>query len=221
MKRRSATADRILEASRQIFNQKGYAASSVTEIAASLGMSQGNLTYHFPTKRDLAVALEDEALRMMQDRRRGLKPGVIADDYIEHLVFAMELTWRFRFVLRDRPEYAGAALGRRNDSQIQADYSELVGLLNRISEQGLYLTKATPPIEQLARSLWIVSRYWIDSLRELEGLQEISWADQERGIQHHLGVLLPCLKATARREFNAALQRIAADNRRLASTRPI
>ena len=54
MTKRSATASRILEASRKLFNAKGYTATSVTEIAASLGISQGNLTYHFPTKQALA-----------------------------------------------------------------------------------------------------------------------------------------------------------------------
>ena len=62
----------------------------------------------------------------------------------------------------------------------------------------------------LARSLWIVSRYWMDHLHESEGLAHIRWEDQERGIEHHFAVLLPCLTASARRAFEAALRRAAA-----------
>ncbi len=205
MKARSHTADRILEASRKAFNEKGYAATSVTEIAASLDMSQGNLTYHFPTKRDLAIALEDDAILSMREYRLTKKNGSLADNYIDHLLFGMQLTWRYRFLLRDRIHYAGAPVGQRPDSELTADYEGLVDLLKRIDEEGLFLRDNEQNIDVLARSLWIVSRYWVDYLRELEGLEQVSWTDQKRGIQHHLAVLFPYLKVSARREFEAAL----------------
>ncbi|GAB5487793.1 MAG: TetR/AcrR family transcriptional regulator [Parasphingorhabdus sp.] len=205
MKARSHTAQKILEAARKAFNLRGYASTSVTEIASELGMSQGNLTYHFPTKRDLAMALENDLLQMMRDRKAKPSPGPIAQDYVEHLMFGMELTWRYRFVMRDRTQYAGGPIGTRDDSELLTDFDELVTLLKRAKKEKLFLANSGPSIDVLARSLWIVSRYWIDYLRELEGLKEISWADQERGIQHHFAVLLPCLKVSARREFQAAL----------------
>lgn len=205
MKTRSATAIRILEASRKLFNAKGYAATSVTEIASSLGMSQGNLTYHFKTKRDLAMQLEADVLQMMKARRMNRNPGPLAEDYVEHLLFGMELTWNNRFLMRDRMQYAGTPIGRRPDSELMADFYELTSLLVRIREQNLFTKDSAQDIDVLARSLWIVSRYWIDYLRELEGLTEISWADQERGIQHHFAILLPNLKLSARRAFKAAL----------------
>jgi len=205
MKTRSATAIRILEASREHFNAKGYAATSLTEIAASLGMSQGNLTYHFPTKRHLAMQLETDAQQLMKARRANLSPGPLAEDYVEHLLFGMELTWNIRFLMRDRIQYAGEPVGQHPDSQLTEDFEELTALLERIRENEMFIGDAGQNIDVLARSLWIVSRYWIDYLRELEGLKEIGWADQERGIKHHFAVLLPYLKEPARREFNAAL----------------
>ncbi|WP_109355603.1 TetR/AcrR family transcriptional regulator [Sphingorhabdus sp. EL138] len=207
MKKRSATASRILDVSRRAFNAKGYAATSVTEIAASLHMSQGNLTYHFPAKRDLAKALEDDVLSLMKDHRAAKKNGTLADDYIDHLLFGMELTWRYRFLLRDRMHYAGEPVGQRPDSELTADYEGLVALLKRIDNEGLFVGDNAQNIDVLGRSLWIVSRYWVDYLRELEGLEQVSWADQERGIEHHLAVLFPYLKASARREFKAALDK--------------
>lgn len=213
MKTRSATAIRILEASRELFNAKGYAATSVTEIATSLGMSQGNLTYHFKTKRDLAMQLEADVLQMMKTRRENRNPGPLAEDYVEHLLFGMELTWNNRFLMRDRMQYAGAPIGRRPDSELMADFYELTSLLVRIREQNMFTKDTAPDIDVLAKSLWIVSRYWIDYLRELEGLTEISWADQERGIQHHFAILLPSLKTSARREFKAALDRASSHSK--------
>ena len=207
MKKRSATAERILDASRRAFNAKGYAATSVTEIAASLDMSQGNLTYHFSTKRDLATALEDDLLVVMKHHRAAEKKGTLPEDYIDHLLFGMQLTWRYRFLLRDRMHYAGTPVGQRPDSELTADYEGLIALLNRIEDEGLFIKGIAPRIETLGRSLWIVSRYWVDYLRELEGLEQVSWEDQKRGIDHHLAVLFPYLKASARGAFEAALDR--------------
>ncbi|WP_176875385.1 TetR/AcrR family transcriptional regulator [Parasphingopyxis sp. CP4] len=206
MKQRSATADRILDASRNLFNAKGYAATSVTEIAASLGISQGNLTYHFPTKRDLALALEDDILAIMREHRANQKRGSLAEDYIDHVTFGIELTWRFRFLMRDRIHYSDSPIGQRPDSELNTDFQGLVALLSRIRDADLFLRGQGEDLETLGRSLWIVSRFWIDYLRELEGLTQISWADQTRGIRQHLSILLPRLKASARHDFEAALE---------------
>ncbi|GAB5489681.1 MAG: hypothetical protein Pars2KO_32510 [Parasphingorhabdus sp.] len=207
MKTRSTTVIRILNAAREQFNAKGYAATSLTEIAASLGMSQGNLTYHFPTKRHLAMQLEADVLFLMKTRRESLMPRSLAQDYVGHLLFGMELTWSNRFLMRDHLQYASNPIGQRPDSELTADFDELTGLLKRIQDKDLFDDGAEQDIDVLTRSLWIVSRYWIDYLRELEGLDEISWADQERGIQHHFAVLLPNLKPSTRSKFKAALNR--------------
>jgi AcrR family transcriptional regulator len=41
---RATTRERILDASRRLFNEKGYTAATLTEIAASIGIAQGHLT---------------------------------------------------------------------------------------------------------------------------------------------------------------------------------
>lgn len=205
MKARSTTVVRILNAARELFNAKGYAATSSSEIAASLGISQGNLTYHFPTKRHLAMQIKADVLHLMKARRQSLTPGRLADDYVEHLMFGMELTWTIYFLMRDRVQYEEGPVEQGPESELTADFDELTRLLNRIGQEGLFANNAEKNTNVLARSLWIVSRYWMDYLRELEGLKEISWADQERGIQHHYAVLLPNLKSAARRDFQDAL----------------
>lgn len=209
MKPHTTTPDRILDASRRLFNDKGYAATTLTEIAADVGISQGNLTYHFPTKRDLALRLEAGVRQGSQTRRANHSTGAIADDYVEHLLFAMDLTWDNRFLLRDRAQFAQALDARQPDSELSADFDELYELISRIKMEKMFRQDFCIVLQELTRSLWIVSRYWMDYLRESEGLEQISWADQERGIQHHFAVLLPCLTASARREFTAALDRMS------------
>ncbi|MCR9239920.1 MAG: TetR/AcrR family transcriptional regulator [Rhodobiaceae bacterium] len=205
MKSRSTTADRILEAARRIFNEKGYASTSLTEIALAVGISQGNLTYHFPTKKDLVTRLEEQLRLRAKTRRANLTSGTIQDDYVEHLLFGMEITWDNRFLLRDRVLYTDVSFANQPNSETVADFQELESLLKRIKKEGLFRRDLALDLHVLTRSLWIVSRYWMDYLRDSEGLEQITWSDQERGIQHHYAVLLPCLIASAKRDFETAL----------------
>jgi AcrR family transcriptional regulator len=199
------TADRILEAGKQLFNTKGFAATSLNDIATAIGISKGNLTYHFPTKRDLAIRLREDARRLARDRRRNRHPGSIADDYVEHLLFAMDITWNYRFLLRESDQLFGPKGGHKAD--LAADFEELHELIVRIASAGLFRKNAVSDLTTLTRSIWIVSRYWMDYLREFEAREEISWTDQERGIRQHFAILLPCLKAATREQFEAALTR--------------
>jgi AcrR family transcriptional regulator len=47
----------ILETSRQLFNQRGYNNVSMRDISKALGISVGNLTYHFRKKEELVEAV--------------------------------------------------------------------------------------------------------------------------------------------------------------------
>lgn len=207
----ASTRERVLDAARQLFNDRGYSATAQTDIAKAVGITQGNLTYHFPTKRDLVTHLQAEAQERIRARRASLHAGPIADDYVEHLVFAMSLTRDYRFLLRDRAQFADPDHDARADATLEADFDEFRELLGRMEKDGLFRRDLAFDLRVLARSLWIVGRYWTDYLRESEGVARVTWADQERGIQHHFAVLLPYLTAAARREFDAALLRVAGE----------
>jgi AcrR family transcriptional regulator len=51
------TDRRILDHARRAFNERGVAAVGIREIARDLGLSPGNVSYHFPTKEALVTAL--------------------------------------------------------------------------------------------------------------------------------------------------------------------
>jgi hypothetical protein len=92
----------------------------------------------------------------------------------------------------------------RIDPDMAADLQGLRALFLRMSKEGMFRRDLWADLGVHARSLWIVSRYWMDHLREMEGLDQVTWADRERGVQHHFSVLLPYLTASARRELESA-----------------
>ena len=52
----------ILQCATRLFIEKGYTSTYVTSIASELGISTGNLTFHFPTKEHILAELIKELL---------------------------------------------------------------------------------------------------------------------------------------------------------------
>jgi AcrR family transcriptional regulator len=58
-----ATAGKILEHARRAFNERGVISVGIREIARDLGLSPGNVSYHFATKEALITALVERVHR--------------------------------------------------------------------------------------------------------------------------------------------------------------
>ena len=74
----AGTRERILEIALDLFIRKGYAATSMREIAAPLGISKAALYYHFPSKSHIMLELHLQMHRAMADLHDVPEPG--ADD---------------------------------------------------------------------------------------------------------------------------------------------
>lgn len=70
------TRDTILETARSLFNAQGYGHVTLRGVAGALGISVGNLTYHFPKKEDLLRALMEQN---MQETVPGRQAESLAD----------------------------------------------------------------------------------------------------------------------------------------------
>ena len=55
-----STKGRVLLACLQLFNERGVSNVTTAEIAATVGINQGNLYYYFKRKEQIVVALFDE-----------------------------------------------------------------------------------------------------------------------------------------------------------------
>ncbi len=96
------TRQRILDATLTLYNERGEPQVSTSLIAAELGISAGNLHYHFRRKDELSAALLD---RFVSEFDALLPPPGWRADHVEdawlllHLLF--ETMWRYRFLFRD------------------------------------------------------------------------------------------------------------------------
>lgn len=59
------TKRKIFEASLKLFSEKGYDATSIEEITATVGVAKGTLYYHFNSKEEIFNFLVEEGMKLL------------------------------------------------------------------------------------------------------------------------------------------------------------
>jgi len=160
------TKDRILQISLQLFNERGERSVTTNHIAAELGISPGNLYYHFRNKHEIIKELMYqyqvetlELLSLPEDR------PLTTNDKINYFQVLSGQLWNYRFIHRDvyhlvesnedfkkiYPRFAGQVM-----QQGQRIYQAFV-------DAGLMKMTASE-IEALIINLWIVLTNWTNFL---------------------------------------------------------
>ncbi len=102
------TRDRILECALQLFNEQGEPNVTTLEIATEMGISPGNLYYHFHGKEPLILALFE---RFHNELAPLLNPPANArldvEDYWLFLHLIVERLAQYRFLFQDLSNLAG------------------------------------------------------------------------------------------------------------------
>ena len=61
------TKRKIFETSMKLFAEKGYEATSIEEITATVGVAKGTLYYHFTSKEEIFDFLVEEGIKLLQN----------------------------------------------------------------------------------------------------------------------------------------------------------
>ena len=197
------TAQRILESTLELFNRYGEPNVSTTRIAAELGISPGNLYYHYPAKDALIDALFDryaQALHPLLAAADGVRDVEDAWFFL-HTLF--ERLWQYRFLYRDLNDLLSK--NRRLETHFQAlllDKAEAIrALLDGMRRSGAVHIE-TAEAGPTATSMVVVMTYWLsyeyvrDPRRALE--PERAQAALLRGAHHVLHLLVPYLEPAQR-----------------------
>ncbi|TAK11615.1 MAG: TetR/AcrR family transcriptional regulator [Anaerolineae bacterium] len=77
------TKEEILDSAAQIISQKGYHATSMADIAQSVGLQKASLYHHVASKQEILVELLDRALDLLTERlERALAKPMNAPDQL-------------------------------------------------------------------------------------------------------------------------------------------
>jgi AcrR family transcriptional regulator len=194
------TRQRILDVTLALYNERGEPQVSTSLIATELGISAGNLHYHFRRKDELSSALLDQFVTEFDAL---LPPAGWRADNVEDvwllLHLLLETLWRYRFLFRDlsgimsRDRRSGQRLAMVFDRAVQASRGICLGL----AERGL-MTATGAEIDALSVNIAVVSLYWLSFESARHPRREASEAGMARGAYQVLMLVAPFLQAESR-----------------------
>ncbi|BAN51012.1 TetR/AcrR family transcriptional regulator [Metapseudomonas resinovorans] len=169
------TRDRILECALDLFNRNGEPNVTTLEIATELGISPGNLYYHFHGKEPLVMALFE---RFQEELAPLLDPPadarLDAEDYWLFLHLIVERLSQFRFLFQDLSNLAGRLpkLARGMRQWLNHLKRTLATLLARLKAER-QLISDTEALGQLVEQITLTLLFSLDYQRVLGSGGEI------------------------------------------------
>lgn len=194
------TKSRILDAALALFNERGTANVTTNHIAESLGISPGNLYYHYRNKAEIVRGLFARIVGEWAINY-AVAPGTMPTlQMMESMVAGnFEIQARYRFFFRDLalllnvdPELAATYRANR-----EAGIANTRFLINLFAEAGVLAPVGDPEaLDDLAQLLWLVGDFWL--VFKNSGGAEFSQADMDQGVRLFRRLLTPDLKGQSR-----------------------
>lgn len=195
------TRERILEASLRLFNERGERNVAISDVALELGISPGNLHYHFRHKNEIVSRLFGQfrdqvtpALAVPRDRPTD------AEDLWLFLHMMFEQVRDYRFLFRDLDDLMA------RDRRLEREFAKLLGgiaataarLMRGLAAAGA-LQAGKREIEALAEGTAMTIAYWM-SYRGIRGAA-LRGDAIGRGVYQAMAALAPYLRGDAQALF--------------------
>lgn len=159
----ASTKEKIIQAAIELFNANGMAGIPVQQIAQEVGISPGNLAYHYKNKEAIVKAVCEEQLLELQDVLSSYRvfPNLIDfeiqlgkyHDFTEaYPNFFVDLL----FIDRQYP-----ALSKKSKSLIDRIIQQLANRLEYNMQRGIIaIDDAGFGLEQIAHNIWVQIAFW-------------------------------------------------------------
>jgi len=197
------TAERILEVTLELFNRFGEPNVSTTLISAELGISPGNLYYHYPAKDELINSLFERYERALNELLQAADGVRNVEDAWFFLHSQFEIVWQYRFLYRDLNDLLSKnrLLETRFQGVLKNKTRAVRSLLSGLSHSGA-VDIDTREVEPTANCMVVVLTYWLsfEYVRDPRHALEPEHAEAAlmRGARHVLNLIAPYLESGQR-----------------------
>ena len=194
------TKTRILDAALALFNDQGTANVTTNHIAEALGMSPGNLYYHYRNKAEIVRGLFAR-IQGEWAENYAVPPATMPSIPMMEAMLAgnFGIQARYRFFFRDLtlllnadPELEAAYQANR-----EAGLGNTQFLIKLFVEAGVIKpVEAGAALDDIAQLLWLVGDFWL--VFKDTGGAAFSPADMEQGVRLFRRILTPYLKGPSK-----------------------
>lgn len=179
------TKDRIIQAALQCYNEEGVRTVTTRTIATRLGMSAGNLHYHFKHTEDIIKALFDEMAEGYDRLLAELTNLRSYDLSIMNSVLesSFDLITKYKFIFLHFVEIASwiPSIYTAYSQLVKRQEGHLIQIFDLFIEQGVFRADIPDHVwRALARQIFIVSDFWLSNNELTDRLQGQEAADSYR-----------------------------------------
>lgn len=195
-----------------MFNQFGESSVATTSIAIEMGISPGNLYYHYHSKEEIVADLFAEFRREIETTLAAPEQRLPnAEDcwLFLHLVF--EGIWKYRFIYRD----INILVGRYHVIEVQ--FRRILAHKIRVAEQilsglvkGGQMRASEAEIPTLAQNIVLVASYWMSFEFARDPKTPLDDKTLARGAFHVIALAAPYLEPRERELFDELAKRYVA-----------
>ena len=141
------TRDKIILKAVESFNEHGYGTVTLQDLAQQLGMSRGNLAYHFKTKEEILNAIAMEMWHQMKEKRKERNNFPSFQNLHDEVQLSYQFSKRFPFLFCDlnvmRHPKIKQKLGKYSTSTIEDNKAAIafaiqMGNMNPEPVSGIY-----------------------------------------------------------------------------------
>jgi TetR/AcrR family fatty acid metabolism transcriptional regulator len=174
---KAATRERILQAAMAVFAERGYASTSVDEIARRAGSSKGGVYFHFPNKQAIFEALIAELVTVLEHSVReaiGREHGALAR--VDAALSVVIHTFSAHRSLTHLLLVETSGLGPPFDQEVRAARGMFIGVIESYLAQAVEEGSIPPLDTGVAACVWlgaineVVLRWLLDETADTTSL---------------------------------------------------
>jgi len=195
-----STKQRILETALELFNTTNTQAATTNHIAKAMGISVGNLHYHYKNREEIIFKLYEQMLEestlLVQDLPKGIK------ELFEHQNLMSKVLWRYRFFYRELLFLLSRdpLLKKRYLEDNQAHRQRIKITFENLIKRGDLEITDEKILEQLTNTVMLVLSFWNPMMETLGN--EIDEEGFKAATAHIQCAMRPYLSEVALKELS-------------------
>lgn len=201
------TKQRILSTAIELFNKNGIQNVTSRHIATEMGISYGNLDYHFNNKEALLLAIYKQMRDEMSESYVPAHPSIVSFEQIHHLLLHLEsFQNKFRFFNLDVLEISRSypKINRLLKNTFRIRKQQMAILYKQAIEDEYFIESSEETISGLLLSIRIIITFW---LSQEELLADSKSNKMKMRMSEHIWQLLaPFITAKGRITYNNLIQ---------------
>lgn len=194
------TREKIINTAIQLFNDQGTKSVSTNHIAATAGISPGNLYYHFRNKEDIIHAIFEQMDTYGMVQYLGIFNEVqigTLEAIEQTFVMIQKFNWRYRFFKRELT--ALIITDRLLKEKFHHTHRKMLEVVRQANNAAVAVGTLKPMSDRdmslFTEEIWLVALFWLNYLEV--GGEEVNEETLTRGIDLLRNMLKPRLTKEA------------------------